>query len=76
MANNYTQTSAFLDIPADKLEKAVELARKIEEIYSEYSEWESFDVEWDTADGGVWIHGDESIDLDAAGSRSDFGGRT
>ena len=66
MANNYTQTSTFINIPPGKLDRAREICEALEE----YLEWDDEDgycgVSWEVQDQGVWLTGDESANIDHA----------
>jgi len=54
MANNYTQSSSFITVPADKLTQAKCIAERIEEEL-ENSEDEYAGFNWKVEDTGIWI---------------------
>ena len=68
MANNYCESSSFLDLDKDKLERAKEIVeRVIASIEGEDDEGlpeDYFGVEVDFEDSGIWFHHDESINTD------------
>jgi hypothetical protein len=61
MANNYCEGSSFLDIPEDKLEKAQEIIDRVEKELEEDDECGYCGCQAELEKGGVWFHGDESI---------------
>lgn len=65
MANNYTQSSSLIGIPAEKLEKAQEVVDRVREELT--TEDESFGCNVEIIAGeGVWISHDESINIENA----------
>lgn len=77
MANNYCQSSSFLDIPSDKISKAREILETAEikaakQLCVKYgedeSEYESYTSRADVEikDDGAWIGSDESFDPEYA----------
>ena len=64
MANNYLEFSAFLEIPADKIEKAREIvARETARLEAE-DEWGYCGTCAEVEPTGVWFHAEESGNTD------------
>ena len=74
MANNYTQSSSFLPIPPEKLERAASIIQQTEhEICIAQSQENQEDIEYcsvgcdtEVREGGVWIYGEEHFNPDHA----------
>jgi len=69
MANNYMQSSAFLNVPEDQLEQARTICQRIQdELENDDEDWGFCGVEWQVmkegTQKGVWFSGDESINVD------------
>jgi len=61
MANNYCETSAFLNVPADKLEQAAQIVDREVESFDEDEDWGYCGVEAEMEGDGVWFHSDGVI---------------
>lgn len=66
MANNYTESSSWLSIPADKVEAAnAIIERVIAKLENDEGEWGycgcAADLEKHDDQHGVWFHGDENV---------------
>ena len=67
MANNYTDSSSWLDIPADKVDAANAIIERViakleaDEATCGYCVCAA-DIEKHVDQYGVWFHGDESVD--------------
>ena len=64
MANNYCESSSFVNVPADKIDQAKQIVARIEtELEDDADEgYVGFAAEIEKE--GVWIHADESINPD------------
>ncbi|MEB3214425.1 MAG: hypothetical protein VKL39_23965 [Leptolyngbyaceae bacterium] len=63
MANNYCESSSFIDIPDDKIDKAREILQKVrEELEASEDGYAGFDAKIER--GGAWIVHNESINPD------------
>lgn len=63
MANNYCEASSFLEIPEDKIEKAQEIIDRVEKELEEDEDYGYCGCQAELEKGGVWFHGDESVDV-------------
>jgi len=62
MANNYCESSSFLKVPEDKIEKAqVIIDRVINELENDEDGDGYCDCQAEVEKTGVWFHGDENI---------------
>ena len=70
MANNYTQFSVLLPkVPEEKLAAFMEAVEARQEAAEEEDDYESMPLrgmEYETRDGELWLHADDSGDVDAA----------
>ncbi len=64
MANNYQETSSFLNIPPDKIHLARSICSRVEEEICETDEGGYCNCEWSIEPDGVWFKADESFDPD------------
>jgi len=68
MANHYSEMSAFVEIPAEKIESSKKIWERIIGEYEHYSgehaagEYHGFDYEYRS---GIWIHHEEYIDVES-----------
>lgn len=65
MANNYTESSSLIRIPAEKIAKAQEIVDRVREELTTEDDSFGCDVEI-LAGEGVWISHDESINIENA----------
>lgn len=61
MANNYCESSSFMDIPKDKIEKAKEIIDRVVKELEDDADEGYCGVEIEVEESGVWFHHDESI---------------
>lgn len=71
MANNYTETSSWLDIPADKVEAAKLIIERVSSIIEAdengYGSCDCCaDIEKHNERYGVWFHADETVNVEHA----------
>ena len=64
MANNYLEYSAFLEVPADKIEKAREIVARVIAKLEEEDEWGYCGTCAEVEPKGVWFHAEESGNTD------------
>jgi len=64
MANNYQQSSSFINIPQDQLEQARQIVAEVESALEDREGVVGFTAE--VEEEGVWVHSEEWFDTDAA----------
>jgi len=65
MANNHAEASEILEIPAEKLSQAEAIMNRLDEEYEVDDEYGYTPYCWAVHESGIWLHSDESLDLDA-----------
>jgi len=64
MANNYCESSSFLEIPKDKIDKAQTIIDRVVKELEDDEEIGYCNCQAEVEDDGVWFHEDESINTE------------
>ena len=69
MANNYSEMSAIVEIPEEKMDSAYEIWENIIDKYEhysgEYEPGECHGFQYEINRSGIWLYGEESVDIES-----------